>query len=203
MSKAAHELDVAEEHSKPNLRLVVSHPSERPSDEELLAAHERGDSRAFDELVRRYQVPVYRIALRFARDRDEAEDLAQRTFVRALGHATRLKPGSSFRAWLFCIAANLARNHLRDRARLVFGLSLEAPVMSENTSIDDRRRSQRVREAMARLPRRQRQVMTLRLDGDLPFADVASALGITENNAKVCYHLGVRRLKELLGNEEA
>jgi RNA polymerase sigma-70 factor, ECF subfamily len=199
---AAPELGMGEEPSKPNLRLVVSRPVDVPSDEELLSAHGRGDAFAFDELVRRYQHPVYRIAMRFAHDRDEAEDLAQRTFVRALGSVRRLKPGSSFRSWLFCIAANLARNHIRDRARMVFGLSLDAPALPEGSTIDERRRVLRVREAMAKLPRRQRQVMTLRVDGDLPFADVASSLGITENNAKVCYHLGVRRLKELLSGED-
>ncbi len=200
--QAAPGMGIGEENSRPNLRLVVSRAAEEPSDEELVTAHGRGDPWAFDELVRRYQRPVYRIALRFARDRDEAEDLAQRTFVRAFANARRLKPGSSFRAWLFCIAANLARNHLRDRARLMFGIPLDMPVVSEGTSLDDQRRRSRVREAMAKLPRRQRQVMTLRVDGDLPFADVASALGITENNAKVCYHLAVRRLKEMLGGED-
>src|SRR5712692_5553379 len=104
---AAHGAHMGEEHSKPNLRLVISRPANEPSDEELLVAHQRGEASAFDELVRRYQKPVYRVALRFARDRDEAEDLAQRTFVRAFSHARRLKPGSSFRSWLFCIAANL------------------------------------------------------------------------------------------------
>src|SRR6266478_5265883 len=53
------------------------------SDAELLAAFRAGDSRAFEALVRRYQRPVLAIARRFARDEDDAEDLAQRAFINA------------------------------------------------------------------------------------------------------------------------
>jgi len=56
-----------------------------------------------------------------------------------------------------------------------------------------------VRAALVRLTNRQRQVLTLRIDGDLPFAEVANILGITENNAKVHFHHAVRRLREWLG----
>jgi RNA polymerase sigma-70 factor (ECF subfamily) len=55
-----------------------------------------------------------------------------------------------------------------------------------------------VRVAIARLPRRQREVLLLRIDGDLPFAEIAGALGITEVNAKVNFHHAVQRLKSLL-----
>jgi len=52
-----------------------------------------------------------------------------------------------------------------------------------------------LREAIARLPRRQREVLLLRIDGDLPFAEVAATLGITEVNAKVNFHHAVQKLK--------
>ncbi|MFN7135382.1 MAG: RNA polymerase sigma factor, partial [Myxococcales bacterium] len=60
----------------------------------------------------------------------------------------------------------------------------------------------RVRELLLKLPLRQRQVVSLRIDGELPFAEVARALGITENNAKVCYHHAVKRLKQWVSEEE-
>jgi RNA polymerase sigma-70 factor (ECF subfamily) len=58
--------------------------------------------------------------------------------------------------------------------------------------------ARRMRAAVVELPRRQREVLTLRIDGDLPFAEVAKVLGITENNAKVHFHHAVRRLRELV-----
>jgi len=54
------------------------------------------------------------------------------------------------------------------------------------------------REAILQLPPRQQQVLTLRIDSGLPFAEVAAALGITENNAKVHFHHAARRLRELV-----
>src|SRR5947199_6009 len=53
-------------------------------------------------------------------------------------------------------------------------------------------------EAVARLPRRQREVLLLRIDGDLPFAEIAQTLGITEVNAKVNFHHAVQKLKQLV-----
>ena len=175
-------------------------PDDRsPSDAELLTAFRAGSSRAFEVLVRRYQAPVLAIARRFARDVDDAEDLAQRAFINAAGRAGGWR-GGSFKSWLFRIVVNLAKNHLRDVAR--FDRSEDAhdreatasePEAHERLERADRQRA--LREAIARLPRRQREVLLLRIDGDLPFAEIAATLGITEVNAKVNFHHAVQKLK--------
>jgi len=171
-------------------------------DAELLDAFRAGDVRAFETLVRKYQRPVLAIARRFARDADDAEDLAQRAFINASRRAGGWR-GGSFKSWLFRIVVNLAKNHLRDTAR--FDRSQEAQDR-EQPSVDpgaDARmeavqQQMAMREAVARLPRRQREVLLLRIDGDLPFAEIAATLGITEGNAKVNFHHAVRKLKELV-----
>jgi RNA polymerase sigma-70 factor, ECF subfamily len=170
-------------------------------DQELLQAHLDGDSSAFGKLVRRYERPIYRLALRYAHDIDEAEELAQRTFLRLLAHA-QVGVTRPFRPYLFRIASNLCKNHLRDRAKLVFGVpfTVAAP---EQSSLEDKERRARLRASLARLPLRQRQVVSLRIDAELPFAEIAQALGITENNAKVSYHHAVKRLRSLLGVEQS
>ena len=56
----------------------------------------------------------------------------------------------------------------------------------------------RTRQAVLKLPKRQREVFTLRIDAELPFAEIATAIGITENNAKVHFHHAVQRLKRLV-----
>ena len=179
-------------------------PDERsPSDAELLTAFRAGNSRAFEALVRRYQAPVLAIARRFARDPDDAEDLAQRAFINAAGRAGGWR-GGSFKSWLFRIVVNLAKNHLRDVAR--FDRSEDAhereapPAPAEaHERLERADRLRALREAIARLPRRQREVLLLRIDGDLPFAEIAAALRITEVNAKVNFHHAVQRLKSWLG----
>src|SRR3954470_18985066 len=173
-----------------------------PSDAELLAAFGSGDVRAFETLVRRYQRPVLSIARRFARDEDDAEDLAQRAFINASRRASGWR-GGSFKSWLFRIVVNLAKNHVRDTAR--FDRSDEAQeheaAPTESTAearIEAAQRNKALRAAVAELPRRQREVLLLRIDGDLPFAEIASTLGITEVNAKVNFHHAVQRLKTLI-----
>jgi RNA polymerase sigma-70 factor (ECF subfamily) len=171
-------------------------------DAELLDAFRAGDVKAFETLVRRYQRPVLAIARRFARDEDDAEDLAQRAFINASERAGGWRRGS-FKSWLFRIVVNLAKNHLRDIAR--FDRSQEAQereTESDLAAADERleqaQRQRALRAAVAKLPRRQREVLLMRIDADLPFAEIALALGITEVNAKVNFHHAVRKLKRLV-----
>jgi RNA polymerase sigma-70 factor (ECF subfamily) len=174
------------------------------SDGELLEAFKSGDHRAFEVLVRRYQRPVLSIARRFARDEDDAEDLAQRAFINAAERASGWR-GGSFKSWLFRIVVNLAKNHLRDIAR--FDRSEQAqereadPVQANaEERLHAQEQQKALREAVARLPKRQREVLLLRIDGDLPFAEIARTLGITEVNAKVNFHHAVQKLKSWLGS---
>ena len=171
-------------------------------DAELLDAFRAGDAKAFEVLVRRYQRPVLAIARRFARDGDDAEDLAQRAIINASERAGGWR-GGSFKSWLFRIVVNLAKNHLRDISR--FDRSEEAqeheadaagPSAEERLVRAEQQRA--LRAAVARLPRRQREVLLLRIDGELPFAEIARMLEITEVNAKVNFHHAVQKLKKLL-----
>jgi RNA polymerase sigma-70 factor (ECF subfamily) len=100
---------------------------------------------------------------------------------------------------------NVGKNHARDgrRWRLEPVDSMDLP--AESTGVMERleaeQRKRMVRAALEGLSRRQREVFALRVDGELPFAEVARVLDITENNAKVHFHHAVRRLRERLGGE--
>jgi RNA polymerase sigma-70 factor (ECF subfamily) len=178
-------------------------------DAELLEAFRQGDVKAFEELVRRYQRPVLAIARRFARDQDDAEDLAQRAFINASERAGGWR-GGSFKSWLFRIVVNLAKNHVRDTARFERSPraddAQEQKAAPEESNADARieaaQQQQALREAVAALPKRQREVLLLRIDGDLPFAEIAQTLGITETNAKVNFHHAVQKLKSMFGQGE-
>ncbi|HEX4384475.1 MAG TPA: sigma-70 family RNA polymerase sigma factor [Myxococcales bacterium] len=172
-------------------------------DAELLEAFRQGDVKAFEELVRRYQRPVLAIARRFARDHDDAEDLAQRAFINASERAGGWR-GGSFKSWLFRIVVNLAKNHVRDTARFDRSEAAQeheaAPTESNaDARIEALQQQRALREAVAALPKRQREVLLLRIDGDLPFAEIAQTLGITETNAKVNFHHAVQKLKGMFG----
>ncbi len=173
-----------------------------PSDSDLLDAFRGGDTRAFEVLVRRYQRPVLSIARRFSADSDDAEDLAQRAFINAAQRASGWL-GGSFKSWLFRIVVNLSKNHVRDNARFDRSEGAQdqeaAPTEADaHARLETAEQQKELRAAIARLPRRQREVLLLRIDGDLPFAEIAQTLGITEVNAKVNFHHAVKRLKSEL-----
>jgi RNA polymerase sigma-70 factor (ECF subfamily) len=148
---------------------------------------------------------VLAIARRFCRDEDDAEDLAQRAFINASNRAGGWR-GGSFKSWLFRIVVNLSKNYLRDTARFDRSEEAherEAPPSEPNAHerIEHAEKQRLLRESIARLPRRQREVLLLRIDGDMPFAEIAATLGITEVNAKVNFHHAVQKLKSWMRTE--
>lgn len=174
-----------------------------PDDVELVQAFRQGDRAAFEALVRRHQSVVWAVALRVCRDKAAAEDVSQRAFINAMERVDDLK--GAFRPWLLSITANLAKNHRRDNARLVPTEIVPEHPHDEpgaDERLDAARRSQRLREAIDALSIRQREVVMMRIDGQLPFSEIAQTLGITENNAKVTYHTATKRLREQLGGTD-
>jgi RNA polymerase sigma-70 factor (ECF subfamily) len=172
-----------------------------------------GERAAFAELVRSHEHVVFAIVRRYAASPDDAADLAQRTFLNAfeaLGRTFGGRPAEGdapLRAWLVRIALNLAKNHVRDaqkwaRAPLGEAGALADPSMTPEAATREAELKARARSAVLRLPRRQREVLTLRVDAELPFAEIARVLGITENNAKVQFHLALKRLRALAAEEE-
>jgi len=159
----------------------------------LVARAQKGDRQAFDELMRAHQRPVYSLALRYVHDPDEAGDICQRAFVRALTALPRFRGEARFRTWLFRITIHLALNALRDRARSEpLGSELEARRPDGELPGD----LAKLRAAIERLPPRQRAVVELRTWEEMSFRDVARTLGTTVVAAKVNYHYAVRRLRK-------
>jgi RNA polymerase sigma-70 factor (ECF subfamily) len=88
-----------------------------PSDEALLAAHLRGDPRAFGELVARHERRIYGLCLRILGNREDAEDAAQEAFLAALRKASSFRKAAAFSTWLYRIAVNAATDQARRRGR--------------------------------------------------------------------------------------
>jgi RNA polymerase sigma-70 factor (ECF subfamily) len=192
-------------HPKPALQLV---PPRSATDAELCRSFLDGDTQAFGELVRRHQDTVFRLVRRYAPTLDDARDLSQRAFLQAFEAARRTMPrmlrgadAVPFRAWLLRIAVNLGKNHARDLRRWpsapVAALEHESsPGPKAHERLERAESEALTRQAVLLLPKRQREVFALRIDAGLPFADVASTLGITEVNAKTHFHYAVKRLRD-------
>lgn len=83
------------------------------TDQEVVRLAREGRERAYRELIRRYERPVFSLVYRLVRDREQAEDLAQDAFVKVLNAIDRYRPEFKFSSWMFRIAQNTALDHLR------------------------------------------------------------------------------------------
>jgi RNA polymerase sigma-70 factor (ECF subfamily) len=98
-----------------------------PTDRELVDRARNGDAAAFDDLVRRHHARIHRLALHMLRDRAEAEDVAQETFIRAYQALARFDGRSEPYTWLYRIAVNLSLNLLRSRRGQASRIDVQDP----------------------------------------------------------------------------
>lgn len=141
-------------------------------------------------LFANYREPVYRFLRRFLRDESTAEDLTQETFVRAL-RASYTANGQE-RAWVFQIARNLARDHLRIRTRSALTTELiEHPAVSGDPAL-----AVALESALATLNDDDREVFLLKEIGGLGYAEIAAACDLTPDAVRSRLHrarLALRR----------
>ncbi len=160
----------------------------------------RGDRTAFDVLVVKHRPHIERLVARYVKDTEEARDVTQGVFLRAFEHLASFQGRASFRTWLHRVAINTAINY-RATLPLSSWLELEDD-MAFTRSLGTTRvvaadLARKVHARLAELPPQQRLVVELRLFHDLAFAEIATIAGCSENAAKVSFHHGVKRLREL------
>lgn len=178
----------------------------RGVDEDLAASAQRGDLRAYESLVERYQRFVFRVLWsRTGFSREDVEDLTQDTFVRAWERLDTYDPNRPFKAWVTRIAANVAidrhRSNLRRPSTVEFTVA-ESAVVSESpdpasaTISDDRRRHLLLR--VKELPNLYREVIVLRFLEEQSYEEIAEALDMPLGSVKTRIFRGRELLKQSL-----
>ncbi len=162
----------------------------------------------FDVLVERYQKPLYAFAYRFVHDHDQAADIVQTSFLQAYTHLAQFSGRSTFKTWLHQIALNQCRQlHRSDHTRQHVSLDdvREADLAAPATETESGTAGWKalLERLIARLPLRQREVLTLRIFSDLPFKEIARVEGMSENSAKVNYHHAITRLRGWLRESDS
>jgi RNA polymerase sigma-70 factor (ECF subfamily) len=160
--------------------------AEEMSDEALLAACATGDAAGLAALFRRHNAAVYRFLSRMAGvdDRD-LDDLVQATFLAVRDAAARYRGGSSVRTWVFAIALNVARNHVRAEIRRRGARSnLEelapSPGPALDALVDQRQALARVEAALSDLPHDLRAAFVLCALEGIPGREAAEVLGVRQ-----------------------
>ncbi len=166
------------------------------TDWELIEQAKSGQIDAFDHLVRRYEAPTINFCLRMVGRREDAEELAQETFVRVYRHLNRLEPRAKFSTVLFGIARNLSLNHIRNQKRrgrdMTTSLSNqegdEMPVLDDSQRPDQAAHIDELREliekALAMLNTDHREVLVLREMQGLDYSAIGEIIGCRPGTVK-------------------
>ncbi len=163
------------------------------ADRLLMAGVRRGDQLAFAELVRRYQQSLVNFFRRVGVLND-AEDLAQETFLRVYRYRRRYKPVAPFRAFLFRLADQVHIDYLRRQSRRPAAVGLEtepsgAPWVGADEGLEE------VERALRRLSAPLRSVVVLRVFNELSYTEIAEALDIPVGTVKSRLFSGLRELR--------
>lgn len=173
------------------------------TDADLVQASLAGEDRAFEMLVRKYQTPVYNLALRMVKEPQDAEDITQTVFVKAYEKLDTYKPSHQFFSWIYRIAINESINFSKKRKRLdeyesgISGRREETP--EDEFNADDL--SEVIGEAIMMLKVDYRMVIVLRHFHDYSYQEMSDVLGIPEKTVKSRLFSARQLLKEILESE--
>ena len=174
------------------------------SDEDLMLGYCRGDADAFDVLYARHKGPLYRFVLRQC-DRAFADELYQDIWLKVIHSRSRYKVEATFKTWLYQIARNRLIDHYRRqsvRAVETGAVSLSSLRGAEQVQPEHRLETQNQHEllmdALAALPREQREAFLLKEEAGLAIEEIAATTGVTYEAAKSRLRYAVSKLRAQL-----
>jgi len=176
---------------------------DRTDEPRLVRKVQRGDERAFGELVERYLDSGYAAALALLGNPHDAEDAVQNAFIRALERIDQLKPGSPFGPWFYRVLRSTALN-LRRRESLRSHDELPGSASSGSDpgrDFDRELNRERVLAALAELPEMQRMAVTLYDLEGYSHEEVAAILEIAVGTSRAHVHHGRKALRRRLGED--
>jgi RNA polymerase sigma-70 factor (ECF subfamily) len=183
------------------------------TDEDLVARSRGGDTESFNQLILRWERPIYALAYRVIGREEDARDVCQETFLRAFRALPGFKGQAKFSSWLYRIALNLCRDWIRrqrraptvqmpegvDPADLVAD---QGPVESIEELVARRELSAVVEEAMALLPEEQRTAIILKEYHGMTFQEIAELQGCPLSTVKTRLYQGLSVLRRNLEKNE-
>jgi RNA polymerase sigma-70 factor, ECF subfamily len=197
-------------------RLAVRGTPERTSEVALIRAAQRGDSEAFEQLVRSYDQNVLRMAFNLLHSQEDARDIYQEAFLRVYRNLPKFRFDCSFSTWLYRIVANLCLDQLRKRkVRKEEAAAIETAggeidrlqfVAEQRAEVDPQRRlmsaelNSRVQEVLSHLTPRERLVFEMRHFQGMRLRAIGEALGVTEEAAKNCLFRATHKMRAALGD---
>jgi len=186
------------------------------TDRELMLRFVGGDESAFVELLTKFKPQLLDFAQQIVRNRETAEDVVQETFLRVLRAKSTYRPVAEFSTWIYTIATNLCYDELRKRKRQVsFESMLGRPPRPGESAVwpgairrssspqpdlqlERKELGRLVKDVVQELSDEHREVISLRMDQGLGYAEAAKRLGCSAGTVKSRMHYAMRNLREAL-----
>jgi len=171
-------------------------------EQQLILQAKSGSHEAFRVLVERYMKQAYNVAYGFVNDHDDANDIAQESFVRVFQSIGSFRGDAQFSTWLYRIVTNVSLNRTKQRARKMVreerdpGVLIEAaqnPFTTEDSDVQ-----MHIERALHQLPTLQRAVVILRHIDGLSTRQVSGILKCSEGTIKTHLYRGLKKMKEKL-----
>lgn len=167
-----------------------------------------GDLNAFTILMDRYKYMVFTLAMRMVKNREEAEEIAQDTFLKIYNGLEGFKGNSKFSTWVYKIAYYRSLDYLKKRGRGIDSTSIEMVTEKQVAEEEDivkrleqSERSKSIKDALQLLPGDDGILITLHYYEELSLFEIAQVMGISVNNVKVKLFRARKRLKQVLINK--
>ncbi len=187
------------------------------TDQDLVARAAAGSERAYRELLERYQRPVFSLVYRMVRDREQAEDLAQETFVKVFNHLQRYDPKYKFSSWIFKIASNLTIDTLRRKELVTVSLqgsrhattadeeeatriTVESRDANPEEHLEAKELGEEIEQAIGTLRAEYRTAILLRHVEGRPYEEIAEIMGVPLGTVKTYIHRARGELRESLAH---
>jgi len=174
-----------------------------PGEQQLVEFSKKGDLKAFEELIRRYQEVVYRFLFHFTGNPEDAKDISQETFLMLFRKLALYNSSQPFSSWLITIARNLAISFHRKRSPTPIDPEAIAEAIKDFSSGPEsemlsRESCQEIHFALQELPAQSREVLVMRYLLDIPLQQIAEMLNIPEGTAKSRIFKARNELREVI-----
>jgi len=175
------------------------------SDSDVIARIQKGDTDAFEIIMRRYNQRIYRIARSIVRDEHEAMDVIQDTYIKAYDQLHKFRGPEGFVHWLSRITTNEALMRLRKHSRIKYILDdpmyttpeIESDEQQPLSKVADQQLHKLLEEAIDTLPVESRSVFVMRTIQKLSTRETALSLGLTEQAVKTRLHRAKRMIRKI------
>lgn len=188
---------------KPSLSSGVKDLTFEMTDDAILQLIRIPENReeGFRQLVLKYQQRLYALIKRQVGSHEDTDDILQNTFLKIFRHYDRFEGRSELYTWMYTIAGNEIKNHVRSSKKMITELDDRKAGYAEGY-MDSEKLSQTLEDIVVSLPERQQMVFRMRYYDGLPYKEIASLLQITEGSLKASYHHAVKKIEEVFRHNQ-